>query len=359
MKRKVVSLIMAATMAAALLAGCGNSSSSSAAPEASAPSESSAEESAAGTQSEAEEAGSGASEADNGTIAAGWPAEDVNFYVPASAGGGTDACARVVAAAVSGQTGTNILVTNQTSGNGTVAYETVRNGNVGGTDLLFFHANVFLNYYNDIYDHAPLESFTPIAAIANMVEQVVVVSSDSKYETLDDLVGAAKEGTVTAGVQTGGFDNLVLSMLSNDSGAEFKFVEAGSEADRITTLLGGNIDCAVVSANLAAQYEETGDMRVLATSASERDPNYPDYATCAELGYPSTVFDAAWFILGPAGMDEELVKQMNAQIAAIADDADIVQYAETSGSTMTLMNVEETNEFLKTLDANIKAALGK
>lgn len=290
---------------------------------------------------------------------AAWPDKNVTFYVPASAGGGTDVSARAIASAISETTGSSVIVSDLTSGNGTVAYETVRNSSPDGTELLYYHQNFFLNYYNGIYDQAPLEEFTPISVAAFLVEQVIVVKADSEYETLDDLVNAAKEGTIKAGVQNGGFDDLIIKLLSADAGVDFKLVEAGSETDRITAVLGNNIDVAVVSANLAAQYEENGDMKVLATSAEERDENYPDYPTCKELGYENTVFNAAFMVFGPKDMDPALVEALNKEIAATGDSQYFTDYLETSGSTLAMYDVKETNAFVEQVDESIKTALGK
>lgn len=260
-------LTLVAALGFGLLSGCSNSK-----PAAEKPGETKVQ--ASETEQSGEEPEGAADKPQAG--APGWPSDTVTFYVPASAGGGTDVSARALATAISENTSSNVIVSNLTSGNGTVAYETVRGAKADGTELLYFHANFFLNYYNGIYDQAPLENFTPIAAAFVLTPQVIVVNADSDYETLDDFVRAAEEKTLTAGCQNGGFDDLILKLLASDARIELKMVEAGSETDRITALLGKNLDVAVISASVAAQYIETGDMRALASASQERDSQYSE-----------------------------------------------------------------------------------
>lgn len=290
--------------------------------------------------------------------AATWPAENVTFYVPAGAGGGTDVSARALATAISEKTGSSVIISNLTSGNGTVAYETVREAKANGTELLYFHANFFLNYYNGIYDKSPLENFTPVGVAFALTPQFIVVSAKTDYTTLDELVAAAKAETLTAGCQNGGFDDLILRLFAADAGVEFKMVEAGSETDRITALLGGNLDVAVISSNAAVQYAETGDMRILASASDARHELYPDIPTCSELGFENTVFDTTLFIFGPKDMDPALVEAMNAEMRAAADNDFVQEYLTNTGSKLAMYDVEQTNEYMKQLDASIKAAVG-
>jgi Uncharacterized protein conserved in bacteria len=55
-----------------------------------------------------------------------WPASAVTIYVPASAGGGTDLLARVLANTLNKTTGRPFIVVNQSQGGGIVAFESTR-----------------------------------------------------------------------------------------------------------------------------------------------------------------------------------------------------------------------------------------
>lgn len=347
--KKYFALLLALLMMVSVMTACGGSSGSGAA----------ATEAPASQPENGSPEAPPADESPEGPAEASWPSGTVTLYVPAGAGGGTDIAARAVASAISESTGTSVIVSNLTAGNGTVAYETVREANADGTELLFFHANFFLNYYNGIYDHAPLEDFTPIAVCFALVPQVIVVSADSEYESLDDLVAAAGASSLTAGCQNGGFDDLILRLLSADAGVDFKMVEAGSETERITALLGRNIDVAVISANAAVQYAETGDMRILASSADARDPNYEDIPTCVELGYENTVFDTTLFVFGPKDMDPALVKAMNAEFNATADNDFVQEYLNNTGSRLAMYDIDQCDAYLEELDTAIKSAVAE
>lgn len=96
-----------------------------------------------------------------------------------------------------------------------------------------------------------------------------------------------------------------------DKPCEINLVEAGNQTEKIASMLGGYLDACNISASSAAQYVESGDMRVLCSFSSKADPYYPEFLPAAELGYPSAVFESDFWIHGPAGMDPALVEAIN------------------------------------------------
>jgi tripartite-type tricarboxylate transporter receptor subunit TctC len=55
-------------------------------------------------------------------------------------------------------------------------------------------------------------------------------------------------------------------------------------------------------------------VRAIAVCTAERSPSFPEIPTIAEQGYPQVV-TTNWFgIAGPAGVPEEIVRKMHAEI---------------------------------------------
>ena len=75
-----------------------------------------------------------------------------------------------------------------------------------------------------------------------------------------------------------------------DMGASLAMVDAGGNAERLISLLGGNVDFTFVSTSAAEQYLETNEIKVLGcvTGTGERDPLYPDIPSVTEEGLAST-----------------------------------------------------------------------
>ena len=131
-------------------------------------------------------------------------AKNVEIQVPAKAGGGTDVMARALANKVSGESGSTITIVNNTDGGGVVACEKASAGKKDGSTLTQWHLTMLIKTAAGLYDKSATEDFTVIgvAVPKDKANNVLVVSGGSSYQTLDDLIGAAKErpGEVMFGV---------------------------------------------------------------------------------------------------------------------------------------------------------------
>lgn len=291
---------------------------------------------------------SGGKGADKEAKAARWPKSTVTIEVAAGAGGGTDNRCRIFTNYLQKATGQAMTVINDATGNGTVAYETVRNAEPDGSTLLFYHSTFPIQYYQGIYDHDPAdpENFTVIACVVNGGDgNALCVPADAPYDTLDELMAYCREhpGEITFGNQNGGFGQLEALMLADLADVKINFVDAGGQADTIIAMLGGNIDCTFISPDAGAQYEEAGDMKILGICNEERSPYYPDIPTMVEQGY-DVVLKSDMYVFGPSGMDADLVESINQTFRGAADDQDVIKGLANMSDGYTAMSVQESQE---------------
>lgn len=278
--------------------------------------------------------------------AGGWPSGNIQLIVPAKPGGGTDAAARVIAAALGEKTGANFVVVNNPAGGGAVAAEQVRTAGADGTTLLFFHSGILSSYHTGAYDQSPVDEFTLAIAMPVAGSYALAVSAASPYQTMADLVQATKDNPdkITLGVHLGGSTHFMAGLIASSSGSQFRAVEAGSDADKLVQLQGGQIGAALINTPGAMQYVEKGDMRVLATISGgpERDPNAPDFPSMAELGYTDAVYGLDFLIMGPKGMDPADVEAINAAFTAVLDDPAISAQLTKMRMPISAMNVADS-----------------
>lgn len=292
-------------------------------------------------------------------MAQDWPSGSVQLVVPAKPGGGTDAAARVVAAALGDQTGGDFVVVNNPGGGGAVAAETIRTADPDGAQLLFYHSGLLSTYHTGGYDQSPLEEFTLIAALPVGGSYALAVNAESPYQTVDELVAATKEqpNKVTLGVQLRGSTHFMAGLIAMDSDAAFRVVEAGSDADKLVQLQGQQIDAALINTPGTLQYVEKGDLRILATISgqADRDPNAPEFPSMAELGYENAVYGLDFLIMGPKGMDENVVSQINAAFDAVLTDPEISGQLTKMRLPITPLGVAESRDRLGAADQRIGA----
>lgn len=277
-----------------------------------------------------------------------WPNGAVQLIVPAKAGGGTDAAARIISAALQEKIGAPVVVVNVPSGGGTVAAEQVRLAKPDGQTLLYFHNGILTMYHTGGYEHSPVDDFTTIETMQVGGSFAVTVPADSPYQSVADLIQATKDNPnqITMGVQLRGGSHFTTGLLTMDSDAKFRIVEAGSDADKLVALQGHQINAAIINTPGAMQYVESGDLRILATVAGfpERDPNAPDYPSLSELGYKNAVFGTDFLILGPAGMDPGVVETINAAVSEVLNTPAVAEQLKNMRLPISPMGVEASQQ---------------
>ncbi len=330
MKKRMLALVLAGMMAFSMT-GCSGSADSSGP---------AAKETAAKGAAEGQEA------------SASLP-QKIEMQVPASAGGGTDVAARALTAYINSNFDSNTTVVNNTDGSGVVAMETVRNGKADGSQLLFFHTTMCIKTATGVYDHVGHEEFKVIGA-ATPVEKggYVLVVPTGDITDLDGFVEAAKAagGSMMIGVETGGSAHIMSGMMCKELGIELKYVEAGSDTDKLTALVGGSIQCALVNANQAKQYIEAGKVNALACfSATEeggRNSLIPDVPSFKELGY-DCVFGTYFYLLANPEMDDATAQAILAMFDAAAKDEKTREILEGAGMAMEFVPYEKAQATMK------------
>ncbi len=78
------------------------------------------------------------------------------------------------------------------------------------------------------------------------------------------------------------------------------------------------------------EYEKAGKLKVIGTVAGDGAviADYPEelpdnYKTLQEQGFTDCYNTVMHYLLGPAGMDETMVKEMNAAMKAVVEDATV------------------------------------
>ncbi len=286
----------------------------------------------------------------------GW-AKNVEVQVPAKAGGGTDVMARALGTQVAKDSGSTITIVNNTDGGGVVACEKGAAGKKDGSTLVQFHTTLLIKTATGVFKKSAAEGFTVIAVGVPVDEanNVLVVSGDSPYNTLDDLIADVKAnpGTLLMGVETG--------LFAKAAGLDIKYVEAGSDTEKLTALVGKSINAAMVNANQAKQYIESGKAKALAVVSNGpeggRSSVLPDVPSFVEQGVDCSFQMLSVILLGPKDMDPALVTQIHDYYAAAAENEEVKKTLAPAGMEMTFLGVEEGLKTVQEAQASVDAVV--
>ena len=220
-----------------------------------------------------------------------FPVRPVTLVVPFAPGGATDVVARLLATEVSQQLGQPVLVDNKPGAAGALGANFVAKSAPDGYTVCLCGGGpmVMLSLLDPKLPYVPTRDLAPVI-LSHLVDFVVVVRSDAPYNTLAQLVAAAKArpGSISYGsTGIGGPAHLGMELFRHVSGASFLHVPYKGESNMVTDMLGGQIAVGLLSVQQAAPLIASGKVRALAVWPPTRSKALPAVPTVAELGYPN------------------------------------------------------------------------
>lgn len=288
-----------------------------------------------------------------------WPEGNINMYVNQSAGGGSDMLARLLASAMGEATGKSFVVINDTSGGTTTACEIVRTADPKAEDILVVNTGTLTRMISGQYAQS-LDDFSVLGIFTTPSAEGygLFVKADSPLENMEDLVKYCKENPydlITSG-QVGGFVMFMEAALQQQMDYRATFVEGGSDADRILTILGGSVDYALLSTTSASQYVENGDLRCLAMIGSERSELIPDTLTLDEQGFESLQMSNVMILLGPTGMSETDIERVGEVLKEANANATLQEGYAKMNLVWDYMTPAESKAYLETMMDELSTA---
>jgi putative tricarboxylic transport membrane protein len=256
--------------------------------------------------------GCGATGSSTNTSTAGadaGPVTGLQIMVPNTPGGGYDTTARVAAKVLDDEkVATNTEVFNLAGAGGTVGLARIVNEK-GNGDLTMLMG---LGVVGASYTNKSESKLTETTPLARLIEEpgAIMVSKDSPYKTIDDLITAWKADpgsiAVGGGSSPGGPDHLLPMQLAGAVGIDatkVNFVSYDGGGDLLPAILGNKVGFAASGAGEYLQQIESGDVRVLATSGEERLEGV-DAPTLKESNI-DLVFTNWRGIVAPPGISDE------------------------------------------------------
>ncbi|MDV2682879.1 tripartite tricarboxylate transporter substrate binding protein [Alkalihalophilus lindianensis] len=308
-------------------------------------------EGGSGEASNSTDNGAEGSSAENVEGAVDYPTGPVTVVVPAGAGGDTDINARTFAKYLEQELGQPVVISNVTGAGGTVGAREVLDADADGQTVLFFHNSLLLNKILGLVDFS-YDDYK-LAGISILDEgNTFMVSGDSQFEDLQDLVDYARENPneVSIATEVGGFTHLQLLALEQDQDIELNIVDVGGAADKIAALLGGHIDIVPTSLGLVKEYVESGDMRTLGIMAEETADLMPEVPTFKEQGVNSS-FEKFFFFGFPSDTPDEVVEKFSSAMETVINNEEYRAEAEQYLVSPTYMNPEETAIYMQEAEA--------
>jgi tripartite-type tricarboxylate transporter receptor subunit TctC len=254
-----------------------------------------------------------------------YPSRPITFIVPFSAGGPTDALARILGERMRQTLGQPILVENVTGAGGTIGVGRAVHAAPDGYTLSIGHLGTHV-VNGAIYplNFDLVKDLEPVAKIAS--NPMMLVSKNAiAAKNLKELIAWLKvnDGKVTAGTAGVGsgshFSGVYFAQLI---GTKFQFVPYRGTGPALLDLVAGQIDIIVDQASNSLSQVKSGKIRAYAITADKRLAAAPDIPTVDEAGLPGFHVELWSGIWVPKGTPKDIIAKLNAAIVdALADPA--------------------------------------
>jgi putative tricarboxylic transport membrane protein len=289
-----------------------------------------------------------------------YPTKAVEVVVPFAPGGGTDNLMRTIVGIIDENkwSPVPINVNNRAGGSGVVGY-TYLLGKKGDSHVIAGGAPTIVSSKIEGRLAGNYRDMTVLMIVA-IDELMLSVRSDSKYQTIEEFVKAAKErpGLLTvAGTGTNTEDNIFTYLFEKSAGIKLKYVPFNSGGECTTALMGGHVDAGVMNPNEIVAQVEAKKAKNLAVASRKRLTDAPDLPTFAEKGM-EFYWEQMRGVVGPGGMSPEATKWWVDTLKKVADTKKWQeQYIRRNLLTPVQWTGDEAIKYLDSLNGKYEKAL--
>lgn len=290
-----------------------------------------------------------------------YPTKNIEVVVPYGAGGGTDNLMRMITGIIDENkwSPVPINVVNRPGGSGAVGY-TYLIGKKGDSYVVAGATPYVVSGKIEGRLTGNHRDAMTILMIVAIDELMLSVRHDSKYQSIDEFVRAARDkpGQLTVGgTNTNSEDHIFTYLLEQAAKIKVKYVPFNSGGEVTTALMGGHVDAAVENPNEIVAQVEAKKAKNLAVAAKKRLTDAADVPTFAEKGY-EFFWEQYRGVVGPADMSTEAVKWWQDTLKKVTETPKWKeQYIKRNLLTPVAWTGEEANKYLDSLNAKYDKAL--
>ena len=279
-----------------------------------------------------------------------YPNRTVKMIVPLTTGSGADIAGRVVAKSLTETWKQSVIIENRPGAGGLIGTGVVVNADPDGYTLLVQSASYAANpaiYKKLPYD--PIKSLVDVA-ILGQTPYVMITASDSPYQSIRDLVIAAKakpDEITFASAGVGSSTHLAAEYFNQMMGIKLIHVPYKGSPEAIQDTMSGRTAFYMAPLDTAIGQLKGGKVRALGVTSKARNPAVPEIPSIAEQGYANFEIGLWFGVWAPAATPPAIVKKINKDINQAMQDPEVKTAYETKGIKATPLSPAEFNKFVR------------
>jgi tripartite-type tricarboxylate transporter receptor subunit TctC len=273
----------------------------------------------------------------------------ITIVVPFPAGGVTDQLARGVGQKMAENLKISVIVDNKPGGSAQIAANAVKQAPADGATILIGDIGAFaLNqslYAKLNYDVQ--KDFIPLARLV-LAPSLLVVPASSPFNSMADLVNAARSKPVSIASQSNGSGgHLFAEMLTKQGQLRLNHVPYRGSAPALNDLVGGQVEAFFDPVITSGPFVKDGKLKALAFGSEQRSPQFPQVPTLKETGWADTNL-VAWFgMVVKTGTPPVVVTRLSEEVVKAIRSPEVAKRFVDQGLDVSPMSSTEFKSFLE------------
>ncbi|GGH67514.1 MFS transporter [Comamonas phosphati] len=247
---------------------------------------------------------------------AAYPTRPVRLIVPFPPGGPTDIMGRTAAKAMGDKLGQQFVVENKAGAGGNIGTDAVAKAAPDGYTI-GLTAISSLAIAPHLYSNVPFnieKDFAPISLVGT-TPCALVINPGAPFSDLKGMVAYAKANPgklsyATSGIGTS--NHLAAELLQSVAGIQLTNVPYKGSSQIVPDLLSGTVMMSMESSLATTlQHINSGKLKAIAVTSSQRSKALPGVPTIAESGYPGFEVETWFGLVAPAGTPQAIVNKLH------------------------------------------------
>jgi tripartite-type tricarboxylate transporter receptor subunit TctC len=282
--------------------------------------------------------------------AADYPDKAVSVISDAGAGSSVDVATRVIAAGLDKIWGQTVAVVNHPGANGSVAARAASEAADDGYTLYTPASSTFIALPT-VAPNLPVKLPRDFLPVGFLVDQPMFIAVDpaSGITSLRQLIERAKAapGTISAAVSgVGRITHLTSILIQQRAGITLTPVPyTGGPSAALADVSSGRVTMIIEGYTGIIGAVNAGQVKLIATGAPQRLPEFPDLPTLAET-IPGLAASGWVMVAAPVGTPAAIIAKVSTDLTKVVNDPEIKSKLAVTGNYTHPMTPEQTLAFV-------------
>ena len=277
-----------------------------------------------------------------------YPDAPITMVVPYAPGGSADALARLISQHLGAVLNVSVVVMNRAGASGIIGENSVAQAKGDGYTVLYDATPLSINPFLQKLPFDPQTDLVPVTLVS-VTPMLLVVPKTSPLNSVNDVLQAAKSnpGKLTFGSGgQGTVQYMAGELFSQGAGIDMLHVPFKSGGPAIMATVGAQVDMMFSNLPAISNLVNKGELKALAVTSAQRDPNFPDIPTVDESavkGYQAYEWNGVFV---PKGTPTDVMNKLQTSIKTVLNMPDVKRRFEGLGSKIVASTPEEFRTYM-------------